>query len=84
MPAVTVGTRQQHRERGTNVIEVDHDSDEIASAIRRQLEHGRYERSTLFGTGRSGERIAEILAEVRPTIQKTLQLEAMNHELETI
>ena len=83
-PAVTVGTRQQHRERGTNVIEVDHDSDEIASAIRRQLEHGRYERSTLFGTGRSGERIAEILAEVRPTIQKTLQLEAMNHELETI
>ena len=53
-PAVTVGTRQQHRERGTNVIEVDHDSDEIAAAIRRQIEHGRYERSTLFGDGTLG------------------------------
>jgi len=82
-PAVTVGSRQQNRERGSNVIEVGHDSDEIAEAIRRQLEHGRYERSTLFGTGRSGERIAEILAEVRPTIQKTLQLDAFKRELET-
>ena len=35
-------------------------------------------------TATPGERIAEILAEVRPTIQKTLQLEPMNHELETI
>ena len=82
-PAVTVGTRQQNRERGSNVIEVGHDSDEIADAIRRQFEHGRYERSTLFGSGRAGERIAEILAEARPTIQKTLQLDAVKRELET-
>jgi UDP-hydrolysing UDP-N-acetyl-D-glucosamine 2-epimerase len=82
-PAVTVGTRQQHRERGSNVIEVGHDSDEIADAIRRQLEHGRYERSSLFGNGRAGEQIAEILAEVRPAIQKTLRLDALTPELET-
>jgi UDP-N-acetylglucosamine 2-epimerase len=82
-PAVTVGTRQQHRERGANVIEVGHDPEEIAEAIRRQIEHGRYERSTLFGNGRAGERIAEILADVRPTIQKTLHLDALKPELET-
>jgi UDP-hydrolysing UDP-N-acetyl-D-glucosamine 2-epimerase len=81
-PAVTVGTRQQHRERAANVIEVGHDPEEIADAIQRQLDHGRYERSILFGNGRAGERIAEILADVRPAVQKTLHLDALKPQLE--
>jgi UDP-hydrolysing UDP-N-acetyl-D-glucosamine 2-epimerase len=73
-PAVTVGTRQQGRERGPNLVEVDHDRDEIADAIRDQVAHGPYERSTLFGDGTAGRRIADKLADVRPPVQKKLQL----------
>jgi UDP-hydrolysing UDP-N-acetyl-D-glucosamine 2-epimerase len=73
-PAVTVGTRQQGRERGPNLVEVEHDSDQIADAIRDQIAHGPYERSELFGDGTAGLKIAEKLASVRPEVQKRLLL----------
>jgi UDP-hydrolysing UDP-N-acetyl-D-glucosamine 2-epimerase len=73
-PAVTVGTRQQGRERGANLVEVEHDSDQIADAIRGQIAHGPYERSELFGDGTAGLKIAEKLASVRPEVQKRLLL----------
>jgi UDP-hydrolysing UDP-N-acetyl-D-glucosamine 2-epimerase len=75
VPSVTVGTRQQGRERGPNLVEVDHDRDEIADAIRDQVAHGAYERSTLFGDGAAGKRIAGKLAEVSPPLQKRLMLD---------
>ena len=71
-PAVNVGTRQQGRERGPNVMDTGYDAQEIRSAIERQLAHGRYERSTLFGDGHAGERIANILAAANVKIQKRL------------
>jgi len=74
-PAVTVGSRQQGRERGPNLVEVDHDRAAIADAIRDQLAHGPYERSHLFGDGTAGAKIADRLAEVRPSVQKRLLLE---------
>jgi hypothetical protein len=63
VPVVDIGTRQRNRERGKNVLHVHHDSGEIASAIQRQVAHGRYESSALYGDGSSGERIAAVLAE---------------------
>jgi UDP-hydrolysing UDP-N-acetyl-D-glucosamine 2-epimerase len=73
-PAVTVGTRQQGRERGPNLVEVEHDSEQIADAVRDQIAHGPYERSELFGDGTAGPKIAEKLASVRPQVQKRLLL----------
>jgi UDP-hydrolysing UDP-N-acetyl-D-glucosamine 2-epimerase len=73
-PAVTVGTRQLGREGGPNVIEVGHDKEEIAAAMRSQIAHGPYERSRLFGDGTAGVKIADILAQVRPQVQKKLLL----------
>lgn len=73
-PAVNVGTRQQHRERGENVVDAPHDHQAIADAIRAQLDHGPYQRSYLFGDGSAGRQIADVLAEVRPTLQKQLRL----------
>jgi UDP-hydrolysing UDP-N-acetyl-D-glucosamine 2-epimerase len=75
-PAVTVGTRQQGREHGPNLVMVDHDRDAIADAIREQIVHGPYERSHLFGDGTAGVKIADRLAEVRPQVQKRLLLPA--------
>ena len=76
-PAVTVGSRQQNRERGENVISVGHEPEEIAVAVSRQIEHGRYEPSQLFGAGTAGQRIAEILAGELPPIQKQLNLASL-------
>ena len=71
-PAVTLGSRQQNRECGQNVVRTSNDADEIADAIRDQMRHGPYERDDLFGDGTAGERIAEILAVAEPRIQKKL------------
>lgn len=61
VPVVNIGTRQQGRERGPNVVDVGHDADAIRSAVLGQMGK-RYERSTLYGDGRAGERVAAVLA----------------------
>lgn len=71
-PAVNVGSRQQGRARGRNVIDVGYESSEILAAARRQLDHGPYSLDTLYGNGHSGERIAAILATVWPALDKTI------------
>ena len=72
VPSVNIGTRQQNREHGDNVIHVDYNSDEIEGAVRRQLKNGKYENSSLFGKGRAGEHIVDILSKVMVPIQKKL------------
>ena len=75
VPAVTIGSRQRNRERASNVVEVPHDRELIADAIRDQLAHGPFPRSLLFGDGTAGRQIAEILAWSEPVVQKQLPLE---------
>ena len=72
VPAVNIGTRQGGREHAENVVHAGHDSTEIEKAIRHQLKNGRYSRSTLFGDGKAGDRIVEILATSEFVIQKRL------------
>lgn len=69
-PAVNIGTRQAGRERCRNVLDVGHDRAAIVGAIRRQIAHGPYEPDYLFGDGKSGERIAKILATHKLVVQK--------------
>ena len=73
VPAVNIGTRQSGREHGPNVMHVGYDNTEIEAAIRKQIAHGRYERSTMFGDGKAGQRIADVLAETELRVQKQLQ-----------
>lgn len=54
--------RQAGRERGENVIDVDNDSKQIEDAVRKQISHGQYISKHIYGDGRAGEKIAEILA----------------------
>jgi UDP-hydrolysing UDP-N-acetyl-D-glucosamine 2-epimerase len=72
-PAVNVGSRQQGRLRGPNVIDVGYDRREIVAAVLRQLEHGAYERAAIYGDGNAGTRIAEILAHCDLTIEKRIR-----------
>jgi len=71
-PAVNIGTRQQGREKARNIITTNYDSDEIENAIRTQLENGQYEQINLYGDGKAGERIAELLVTEDMKIQKQL------------
>lgn len=61
-PAVIVGDRQQGRECGKNVIEVEPRREKIINAVRRQIAHGRYPRDFIFGKGQASQKIVEILA----------------------
>jgi len=71
-PSVNIGSRQAGRQRGANVIDVEADHKQIADAIRAQIAHGRYESEPIYGDGKAGERIADILARVEPVIQKQI------------
>jgi UDP-hydrolysing UDP-N-acetyl-D-glucosamine 2-epimerase len=72
VPAVNIGTRQMGRDRGPNVIDVGYRRDEIVGAIRHQLAHGRYPSDALYGDGKAGPRIADLLARAPLTVQKRL------------
>lgn len=72
-PVVLTGSRQNSRERGDNVVETKMDSNEIVTAVKRQLEIGRYPKNTMFGDGNAGNKIADILANVNPVPQKSFK-----------
>ncbi len=72
IPVVNIGSRQVGRERGTNVIDVKYDQDEIIKAVQHQLRNGKYPGVTIYGDGKAGERIAEILSEAPLSIEKKL------------
>ena len=67
--AVNVGDRQEGRERGGNVIDVGSSRREILRGIRKALEDGEFRRRLArcrnpYGDGRTGPRVARILARV--------------------
>ena len=51
VPVVNIGSRQNKRERGRNVIDVNYCKHEIKSAICEQLNHNRYEKDLVYGGG---------------------------------
>ena len=71
-PVVLVGDRQDGREIDEHVTPVPPVADEVETAIRNQLEHGRYAPSTLYGDGHVSDRIADALADLEPYVQKRL------------
>lgn len=72
VPVVNIGTRQNHRERGENVIDVNYSRNEIRDAIKKQIAHGKYPSNHLYGDGHAGEKIAEILSTRKISVQKRL------------
>ncbi|HPO59637.1 MAG TPA: UDP-N-acetylglucosamine 2-epimerase, partial [Anaerolineaceae bacterium] len=66
VPAVNIGSREEGRERGPNVVDVPaYDRRAIQEAIQRHLMNGkRVEPVELYGDGQAGKRIAQVLSEV--------------------
>jgi UDP-hydrolysing UDP-N-acetyl-D-glucosamine 2-epimerase len=72
-PVVNIGSRQNMRERGSNVLDATPDRASILAAINRQLEHGPFESEKIYGSGVAGKDVAEILARYEAkNIQKTI------------
>lgn len=71
-PVVNIGTRQNARDRGSNVMDVGYDKDEIKATIARQIDHGRYAMEPIYGDGRAGERIADVLSTEVVDVQKCI------------
>lgn len=64
VPAVNVGSRQINRERASNVIDCEFLPESVYQATVKQLQHGPYEPSSIYGDGKSGKRIAELISKL--------------------
>lgn len=71
-PVVNVGSRQEMRERGQNVIEVENKREAISTAIQKQIKHGPYAMEPIYGDGKAGERIADVLSKKTVSVQKRI------------
>jgi UDP-hydrolysing UDP-N-acetyl-D-glucosamine 2-epimerase len=72
VPVVNIGSRQAGRDRGGNVLDVGYDRRQIAEAIRHHRRNGRCPQDQLYGDGRAGKRIAQLLADSPLRIEKRL------------
>lgn len=63
IPSINIGSRQQNRERGPNVMDVNYDYKNILKAIFKQLKK-KYKSSKIYGTGNAGQRISKIIGKV--------------------
>jgi UDP-N-acetylglucosamine 2-epimerase len=80
LPAVNIGSRQEGRERALNVIDVNHDKEEIKNAIRKAIYDEEFRivlqnSENLYGDGKTGKRVADILSNI------TLDNKLMNKKL---
>jgi len=71
-PVVLVGDRQRGRETGPNLVAVPPVKDKIVEAAKKQIEHGRFHVSDLYGKGDSAPQIVASLLALEPYVQKNL------------
>lgn len=72
VPVVNIGNRQHRRSRGENVMDVDYNEKRIFEATKSAIDGEHYPSSGVYGTGDSGEQMAEILATSPLTYSKTI------------
>lgn len=72
IPVVNIGTRQNKRQRGSNVVDVSYDKTEIKNAIKERMSSNDIVEESIYGDGNSGKNIAEIIANHDLTFHKTI------------
>jgi len=61
VPVVNIGSRQEGRDRGDNVIDVDYNKDAILNAITKWINSPKPSNSFVYGGGDAGKKMADIL-----------------------
>jgi UDP-hydrolysing UDP-N-acetyl-D-glucosamine 2-epimerase len=72
VPVVNIGSRQNRRLRGHNVVDTDYSSDDIYKAVIRQVDHQRYPEDLIYGDGTAAGQIADVVAKSYPDIRKVI------------
>ena len=72
VPVVNIGSRQNRRLRGKNVLDCNYNEKSISESIKTQIENGHFQSETIFGNGNSGVAIANILATFPLLFHKTI------------
>jgi UDP-hydrolysing UDP-N-acetyl-D-glucosamine 2-epimerase len=72
VPVVNIGSRQNRRDRGNNVLDTGYNRNEIKEALQQFQRSGRPGPSDVYGGGAAGENIARALAELPLLFHKTL------------
>lgn len=72
VPAVNIGSRQQGRDRGRNVTDVDYNTESISKAIGKMFQQTERFHDTIYGDGSAGQKIADTLAKCDLSIDKML------------
>jgi UDP-N-acetylglucosamine 2-epimerase len=72
IPVVNIGSRQDGRKRGKNVIDCDYNKEEIKNAIKKHLKHGHYKSEFIYGDGNAGQKIADVLSSCELKFHKTI------------
>lgn len=72
VPVVNIGTRQNRRQRGNNVTDVDYSKDKIKAAILERIANKGITSESIYGDGDAGTKIAETLANITLEFHKTI------------
>jgi len=72
VPVINIGSRQNARDRGINVIDVGYDRNEILNAILNHQQQGKFATSSVYGGGDAGKKIAITLADLPLKFHKTI------------
>ena len=70
VPVVNIGTRQNNRLRGKNVLDVPYDRVKIKKAIQKQLAHGSYKKDMLYCQKGTSRNIVKTLKKIPLYTQK--------------
>ncbi len=72
IPVVNIGSRQNRRLRGKNVVDTDYNQENLKNAILKQINHGHYPIENLYGNGQAGTAIADVLVNAGTEIKKVI------------
>ncbi len=72
VPVINIGTRQNKRDRGHNIMDVNYKHEEISNAIQHWLNNPKPESSNIYGGGDAGIKIADLLASSPLVFHKTI------------
>jgi len=73
VPVVNIGSRQNGRVRGKNVIDVrEYAKEKIKYAVQKQISNGKYKSEHIYGDGYAGEKIADVLSKVKLRFHKKI------------
>ncbi|MEM9544446.1 MAG: UDP-N-acetylglucosamine 2-epimerase [Bacteroidota bacterium] len=71
VPVVNIGSRQNGRDRGVNVVDVEHNKLEIIAAIQHSIDKERT-RDYTYGGGDAGKVIADVIAKTEIDFKKII------------